>query len=122
MIKKDSRNFLRKKRCVAIRKKNKGSKIKPRLSVYKGLKHIYTQIIDDYSGYTLVSVGTSDKDFKKLALKTKPVEQAKKLGELVAQKTLKKGIKEIVFDRSGYKFHGLVKAIASGAREKGLKF
>lgn len=94
-----------------------------RLSVFRSNKHIYGQIIDDLKGNTLVA--GSDIELKtrtRVKSKLKKIEVAKKVGEMLAEKALKKKIKRVVFDRRNYKFHGRVKALASGAREKGLEF
>ena len=102
-----------------IRKKLRGSSERPRLSVYRSLKHIYGQIIDDSTGKTLVAASTAEK-----AAKQKNggnVVAAKLIGEEIAKRALKEGIKEVVFDRGGHRYHGRVKALADAAREAGLK-
>ena len=101
-----------------IRKKVKGTPGRPRLGVFRSLKHIYAQVIDDTSGSTLVSASSASKDSKHKDKK----KAAKNVGELIAQKALDKGIKKIVFDRGGYLLHGRVEALAQGARDKGLEF
>jgi len=98
-----------------------GTQERPRLCVYRSLKHIYAQIIDDIEGKTLVAASTLDPALKG-TVKSSNKEAAKKVGELIAQKALDKGIKKVVFDRGGYKYHGRVAALAEGAREKGLEF
>jgi len=105
------------KRKARVRSKIRGTKEKPRLNVYRSNKNIYAQLIDDEAGKTLV--GYSSLKIKNL--KTKE-EQSFKVGEELAKEALKKGIKEAVFDRSGYKYHGRVKKVAEGARKGGLKF
>lgn len=105
----------RKKR---IRVKIKGSSQRPRLSVFRSNRGFYLQIIDDAKGATLVSAHSRE-------LKSKSgnnIEQAEKLGELLAKKALEKKIKKVVFDKSAYRYHGRVKAVADAAREKGLEF
>ncbi len=93
---------------------------RPRLSVFRSEKHIYVQVIDDTTGRTLVSASSLDKDLK---LKTgSTIEAASKIGEVVAKKALAAGVKEVVFDRGGYVYHGRVKSLAEAAREAGLKF
>ncbi len=93
---------------------------RPRLSVFRSEKHIYVQVIDDTTGRTLVSASSLDKDLK---LKTgSTIEAASKIGEAVAKKALAAGVKEVVFDRGGYVYHGRVKSLAEAAREAGLKF
>ncbi len=114
-----------KKRHLRIRRKVKGTKDVPRLSVYRGLKNIYLQIIDDEAGKTLLGTATSAKDFKEkmgLNKNKKDMETAKLLGKYLGEAALAKEINKIVFDRGGYKYHGKVKAIADGAREAGVKF
>lgn len=117
-MKKNSNNCGRIQRKRRIRAKIVGSENRPRMSVYKSLKSIYVQIIDDSKGKTLASAKSSDikKDFDN------NVDTAKLVGKLIAEKCLKVKIENIVFDRSGYKYHGKIKALAEGAREGGLKF
>ncbi|MEW6407389.1 MAG: 50S ribosomal protein L18 [Patescibacteria group bacterium] len=109
----------RQRRHKRIRSKIFGTKDYPRLCVFRSSKHIYLQLIDDEAGKTLVSASDSELKSKN---KIKKVDKAKEVGKLIAQKTKKKKITKIVFDRGGYKFHGRVKAAAEGAREGGLKF
>ena len=90
-----------------------------RLSVFRSENHIYAQVIDDVAGNTLVSASTVEKGFEGNGSN---IEAAKKIGALVAERALKKGIEEVVFDRGGYIYHGRVQALAEGAREAGLKF
>ena len=95
---------------------------KPRLSVFRSSKQIYAQIIDDAKGVTLVSASTIEKD-QRAALKTgATTEAAKVVGKLVAERALKAGVEEVVFDRGSYMYHGRVQALAEGAREAGLRF
>jgi len=115
-MKKDQGRIRRKLR---IRKKVLGSSEKPRVTVFKSLKHIYVQVIDDLTGKTLASASSVSKDFSGSGGN---VEGAKKVGELLGVKALEKGIKKIVFDRNGYSYHGRVKALADTLREKGLDF
>ena len=110
------------KRHKRIRKKLAGTPEKPRLSVHKSHKNLFTQIIDDLSGNTLVSASTTEKDFIKKQKLGGNVKAAVTLGEYLAEKAKKKGVKKVVFDRSGYKFHGRVKALAESARKAGLEF
>lgn len=105
------------KNKARIRKKVEGSVERPRLSVFRSGRHIYAQVVDDVSGKTLVSYSTLE---GKLA--SKNVESAKKVGLEVGKRAIGKNIKSVVFDRSGYVFHGRVKAVADGAREAGLSF
>lgn len=122
MIKKEDRNLKRIKRHLRIRKKVKGTPQKPRLAVFRSEKHIYAQIIDDTKGHTLVSASTLDKELRQRLSKTYNVEAAKEVGRLIAQRALSLGIKTVVFDRGGFKYHGRIKALADAAREAGLKF
>ncbi len=109
-------------RHIRVRKKISGTGAKPRLCVFRSLKHIYAQIIDDIQGYTLVSSSTLDPEIKgTLNGKTKK-EQAELVGAIVAERVMEKGIETVVFDRSGYKYHGRVKSLAESAKNKGLKF
>ncbi|GAC1311287.1 MAG: 50S ribosomal protein L18 [Mucilaginibacter sp.] len=105
---------------MGIRKRLSGSSIRPRLSVYRSNKGIYAQIIDDVSGKTLVSASSLSKDFN--AEKGTKIDQSVAVGKLVAEKAIAAGIKDVVFDRNGYLYHGRVKSLADGAREGGLNF
>ncbi len=112
---------LRRKRRV--RKKVRGTPERPRLSVFKSVRHIYAQIIDDISGRTLVAVSSLSPDLKdKIGKNSGNIEGAKIVGLGIARKALDKGIKRVVFDRSGFIYHGRVKAVAEAAREGGLVF
>jgi large subunit ribosomal protein L18 len=122
MIQKNTVERLAKKQ-VRIRKKIKGTTGRPRLVVFRSAKHAYAQIIDDSTGKTLLSVSTLSKILREEVKQAKtPVERFKLVGIAAAKKALEKDIKEVVFDRSGYLYHGRVKALADGAREGGLKF
>lgn len=121
MIKKPSKNALRLGKQARIRKKISGTAERPRLCVYKSLNHIYAQIIDDINGRTLAAASTTDKGLKDLESKTN-VEAARQVGVLIAGKAKEKGIASVVFDRSGYKYHGRIAALADAARENGLEF
>lgn len=114
---KTSRNFLRKKRKVRIRKKIKGTSERPRMVVFRSNRYIYIQLIDDTTGNTLTSYSSLKFDGLPLNCET-----AQKVGKELAKRALEKGIQKVVFDRNGYIFHGRVKAVAEGAREVGLKF
>ncbi len=122
MLKQINKEANRKARHSRVRKKLSGTPQKPRLNVYKSNTNIYAQIIDDIAGKTLVSASTLDKDLKGVLDSTSNKEAAKKVGEALGKKALDNGIKEVVFDRSGYLYHGKVKELAEGAREAGLKF
>lgn len=112
----------RKRRHSRVRKKVLGSQERPRLNIFKSLNHIYAQIIDDFEGKTLVAASSNDKELKGKIKTGGNVEAAKTVGGLIAKRAVDKGIKKIVFDRSGYPYHGRVKALADAAREKGLQF
>lgn len=110
------------KRHRRIRKKISGTPDKLRLCVFKSLNNIYAQLIDDTKGVTLVSSSTLDAELKDEKGHKGNMVQAKKIGQLLAAKALKAGIKKVVMDRGGYKYHGRIKALAEGAREGGLEF
>ena len=119
MISKVSKNDARKVRHERVRSKIVGTSEMPRLCVFRSNTNIYAQIINDENGSTLVSASSLDKDLK---LKNLNIEAAQKVGESLAKKAKKAGIKCVVFDRGGYKYHGRVKALAEAARENGLEF
>lgn len=112
----------RKRRHKRIRAKLSGTAIRPRLCVFRSLKHIYAQIIDDSAGHTLVSASSLDPEIKEKIAGKKKTESAVLVGSLIAKRALSKGISRVAFDRGGYKFHGRVKALAEAAREVGLDF
>ena len=119
-----SRSLQRDRRHRRIRKKVEGTGERPRLVLFRSLKNIEGQIVDDQQGRTLVGVGTlaaSLRDFKPEG-KSRKVEHARAAGKLLAERAKEKGIDAVVFDRGGYRYHGRVKAFAEGAREGGLKF
>jgi large subunit ribosomal protein L18 len=121
MLTKISSNTNRVRIHTRIRKKVQGSTARPRLSVYRSLNHIYVQVIDDLEGATLVAASTAEG--KKGERKTGGnLAAAKELGKIVAERAQAKGIKQVVFDRGGYIYHGRVKALADAAREAGLQF
>ena len=107
---------------MRVKSKIYGSGVRPRLSVYKSNTNIYAQLIDDSLGKTLVTVSSLDKELKTKIKNGSNIAAAKEVGRLVAGKASKKGIKEIIFDRNGFLFHGRIKALADMARENGLKF
>ena len=119
MIKRPNTKAQRAKRHARVRGKISGTAERPRLSVFRSENHIYAQVIDDVAGNTLVSASTVEKSFEGNGSN---IEAAKKIGALVAERALQKGIEEVVFDRGGYIYHGRVQALAEGAREAGLKF
>lgn len=114
------KNEKRQKRHFRSRKNIFGTAEKPRLNVYRSLSNIYAQIINDVTGETLVSASTVEKSIKENYGGN--IEAAKAVGEAIAKKALEKGIKEVVFDRGGYLYHGRVAALAAAAREAGLEF
>lgn len=113
-----TKNANRKARHARVRKKISGTAQRPRLNVYKSNTNMYAQIIDDVEGRTLVSASTLD---DAVEVKGSTVESAKAVGQAIGKKALEQGIETVVFDRSGYIYHGKVKAVAEGAREAGLK-
>ncbi len=116
-----TRNDQRLKRRARLRRKVKGTPDRPRLCVYKSLRHIYAQIIDDTRGHTLVAASTLTPEIR-ATTRSPTVEAAKKVGRHLAQLAQERGIKKVVFDRSGYPYHGVVQALAEAAREGGLQF
>ncbi len=110
------------RRHERIRKKVTGTSERPRFSVYRSLDHMYAQIIDDSKQQTVVSASSLDKGLKDKKSHKGNIATAKQIGELVAKKALEKGIKKVVFDRSGYLYHGRIKALAEAARAAGLEF
>ena len=119
MISKIDRKFERERRHKRVRTKVSGTAERPRLCVYRSNKNLFVQVIDDVKGNTLVSASTMDKEIKN---KYANCEAAKEVGALIAKKAKEKKIKTVVFDRGGYIYHGVVKALAEAAREGGLEF
>ena len=119
-----SRDDIRQRIRVRIRKKISGSSERPRLAVFRSQSHIYAQIIDDGTGQTVCSASSLDKDLRSGAASKRGanVAAAKAVGQLVAARAKEKGINAVVFDRGGFQYHGRVKALADAAREAGLKF
>jgi len=112
----------REKRKARIRRKVTGTAERPRLTVYRSLSHIYAQVVDDVSGKTIASVGTTSKALREAAKEEKKTEAAKKVGAAIAKAALEKGVTQVVFDRNGFDYHGRIAAVAEAAREGGLKF
>jgi large subunit ribosomal protein L18 len=112
----------REKRKNRIRRKVSGTAERPRLTVYKSLKHMYAQLVDDDSGKTLVAVSTGSKALKGEVKEDDKTAAAKKVGAALASAAKEKGIVAVVFDRNGFDYHGRVQAVAAAAREAGLKF
>lgn len=119
MVTKPDSNGARLKRHRRVRAKINGTAERPRLSVFRSSKHIYAQIINDVTGVTLAAASSLDKEFEGLG---ENKEAARKVGGLLAKVAKEKGIESVVFDRSGYIYHGRIKELAEGAREGGLKF
>jgi large subunit ribosomal protein L18 len=105
-----------------VRAKISGTAERPRLNVFRSLGQIYVQVIDDVAGHTLASASTIDRELRGQVDEKSKTEAAKMVGALVAQRAQALGIKQVVFDRGGYRYHGRVKALADGAREAGLEF
>jgi len=119
-LKKKRKRF--KRRVYRVRKKVSGTAERPRLAVYKSLRHIYAQLVDDIAERTITSVSTLSPQIRDEIAGKKKSEQAVLVGKLIAEKSKELGIESVVFDRRGFKFHGRVKALADAAREDGLKF
>ncbi len=112
----------RERRHIRVRKKVFGTPERPRLNVFRSNKHIYAQIIDDTTGRTLVSASSIDKELKGKLKRGGNIDVSKVVGALIARRAVDRGVKKVVFDRSGYLYHGRVKALAEAAREGGLEF
>ena len=117
-----NRSLARERRHARVRKHVSGTPGRPRLNVFKSLSGIYAQIIDDVQGNTLVSASTVDKELREKMKGLKKTEQAKAIGQAVAERAKSKGISSVVFERGGVRYVGGVKAVADGAREGGLQF
>ncbi len=122
MINKIDKNEERLRRHARVRKKISGTAEAPRMSVFRSLKHIYVQLIDDVKGVTLCSASTEQKEIAAKVADLSKTEAAKVVGKAVAEKAKKLGIENVVFDRGGYLYTGRVQALADGAREAGLNF
>ncbi len=116
----------RKQRRNKIKRRSRhqvrGTAGRPRLAVYRSLRHLYAQVIDDEKGVTIASVSTLDKASAGDLSSTGGREAGKRVGELIAERAKSQGVETVVFDRSGFQYHGVIRAIADGAREAGLKF
>ena len=119
MVKKPDSKTARLKRHKRVRAKIAGTPERPRLAIFRSNKGIYAQIIDDVKAHTLVAASTLDKEVK---TKASNIEAAREVGALIGARAVKAGIKDVVFDRGGYIYHGKVKAFAEAAREAGLEF
>ncbi len=120
MDKNAQKTLRRSRRRIGIRKRISGTTARPRMAIYKSLNHMYAQIIDDLAGKTLVAASTQDDGLKLKATGNKDAAGA--VGTLIAQRAKEKGIKAVVFDRGGFKYHGRVKALGDAARKAGLDF
>ncbi len=119
MVSKTNRKLERVRRHIRVRNKISGTAERPRLCVFRSNANVYAQIIDDVAGNTLVSASTLDKEVK---TKHANKEAAKEVGKLIAKRAAEKNIKDVVFDRGGYIYHGVIKELAEAAREGGLQF
>jgi len=118
-----NRTANRKRSKVHIRMSVTGTTDRPRLTVFRSLRHVYAQVVDDSTGKTLLGVSDVSKDLAEQFKEIKgQVAIGKKVGQLLARKAVEKNISQVVFDRNGFRYHGVVKAVAEGAREGGLKF
>ena len=122
MISQTSKNVTRKRVHTRIRRKISGRPERPRICIFRSLKHFYVQAIDDLSGSVLVSASTNDKELRPRIGNGGNVSAAKEVGKVLAERAIAKGIRSVVMDRGGYLYHGRVKAFAEAARESGLQF
>ena len=122
MVSKECRSKIREKKHMKIRNRFSGTPERPRLAVFRSNNHMYAQIIDDTVGHTLVAASTLEKDVKADLEKTNDVAAAAKLGTVIAQRAIEKGITAVVYDRGGFVYQGKIKALAEAAREAGLEF
>jgi large subunit ribosomal protein L18 len=122
MIKKPSRASVRQNKHRKMRYNLVGTNERPRLAVFRSNNNMYAQVIDDSVGHTLAAASTLEKEIKEKLEKLNDVEAAKLVGEVIAKRALDKGVKQVVFDRGGFIYHGKVKALADAAREAGLEF
>ena len=116
------RRVARIRRHRRVRKQVSGTSGRPRLNVFRSLRHIYAQVIDDSQGHTLVSASTIDPEVVAQLQGLAKTDQARVVGKVLAERALSQGVKKVVFDRGGYVYHGRVKALADAAREGGLEF
>jgi large subunit ribosomal protein L18 len=122
MLQMVSKDVARRRIHVRIRTRVSGRAESPRLNVFRSLKHIYAQVVDDSSGHTLVAASTRDKEVRATVKSGGNISAAKAVGQILAKRAIAGGIPGVVFDRGGYAYHGRVKALADAAREAGLKF
>jgi large subunit ribosomal protein L18 len=117
-----SRTEMRKRRHVRVRKKLAGTAARPRLNVFRSLNEVYAQVIDDGAGKTLVAASSLDDDLRAGLKGKNKTDQARLVGQAVAQRAAAQGVRQVVFDRGGFRYHGRVRALAEAAREAGLEF
>ena len=122
MGKLEEKNAARKMRQRRVRRKVRGTLERPRLSVFRSAKHVYAQVVDDTANRVLVAASSLSKDFRATGQSGGNVAGATLVGQMVAEKALQNGVQQVVCDRNGFLYHGRVKAVAHGAREKGLQF
>ncbi|UCG55509.1 MAG: 50S ribosomal protein L18 [Dehalococcoidia bacterium] len=122
MVERNYKRVARYGRHARVREKVKGTELKPRMCVFRSLQHIYAQVIDDSKGHTIISASSTDPEIKSEMNGKKKVAQAEIVGKLLAKRVSGMGIKQVVFDRGGYKYHGRVRMLAEAARKSGLKF
>ncbi len=122
MGKSELKEEARQRRQRRVRRKVRGTPVRPRLTVFRSAKHIYAQIIDDTSNRILTTASSLSKDFRASGKNGGNVAGATLVGEMVAEKARQQGVEKVVFDRNGFLYHGRIKAVAMGAREKGLDF
>jgi len=122
MLKRRDRNEARQRRHARIRRAVRGTPDRPRLSVFRSLAQIYVQVVDDSAGRTLAAASSIDPEVRAQADAVTKAEAGKIVGKLIARRAQERGVRQVVFDRGGYLYHGRVKAVADGAREGGLKF
>lgn len=118
----NSRSIARIRRHTRVRKSISGTQERPRLNVFRSVSEIYAQVIDDQSGHTLVAASSVDNELRNKMEGLNKTEQAKLVGQTVAERAKSKGINSVVFDRGGFRYMGRIKALADGARESGLQF
>ena len=119
---KESQNVVRQRRHQRVRRRVHGTVERPRLNVFRSLTHIYAQVVDDDQGHTLAAASSLDAELRDALAGKNKTEQAKLVGALVAKRALAVGVKQVVFDRGGYPYHGRVRALAEASRESGLDF
>ncbi|MBI3941397.1 MAG: 50S ribosomal protein L18 [Chloroflexi bacterium] len=122
MMSKQNRDLQRKRRHLRVRRALSGTSERPRLNVFRSLRHIYVQIIDDSIGHTLIAASSEDPALQASLKGLNKSEQARVVGQTVARRALEHGVNSVVFDRGGFQYHGRVKTLADAAREGGLQF